>query len=183
MWESLRAWLGGDDNARGALVENLTRLGFRDGGVAHRLRGLTDQSLTTEMAFGSLRKLLGLLSEVPDPDAGLIDFERFVQGAGARVELFQFLDGNPRAIEILVRLFATSRYLTETVLRNPESLHELTRHRRLAEMRSREEFLNDALTHVAAAPDFNARMDALRRYQRWELLRIGACDAFGLIDL
>ena len=42
MWESLRAWLGGDDNARGALVENLTRLGFRDGGVAHRLRGLTD---------------------------------------------------------------------------------------------------------------------------------------------
>ena len=183
MWESLRAWLGGDDNARGALVENLTRLGFRDGGVAHRLRGLTDQSLTTEMAFGSLRKLLGLLSEVPDPDAGLIDFERFVQGAGDRVELFQFLDGNPRAIEILVRLFATSRYLTETVLRNPESLHELTRHRRLAEMRSREEFLNDALTHVAAAPDFNARMDALRRYQRWELLRIGACDAFGLIDL
>ncbi len=183
MWESLRAWLDGDDNARSAMVENLIRLGFQGGGVADRLRGLTDQSLTAEMVFGCLRKLLGLLSEVPDPDAGLIDFERFVQGAGDRVELFQFLDGNPRSIEMLVRLFATSRYLTETVLRNPESLRELTRHRRLAEMRSREEFLNDALSQVAAAPDFNARMDALRRYQRWELLRIGACDAFGLIDL
>ncbi len=183
MWESLRAWLNGDENARSAMVENLIRLGFRDGGAAHRLRGLTDQSLSTEMVFGILRKLLGLLSEVPDPDAGLIDFERFVQGAGDRVELFQFLDGNPRAIEMLVRLFATSRYLTETVLRNPDSLRELTRHRRLAELKSREEFLNDALSQVASAPDFPARMDALRRFQRWELLRIGACDAFGLIDL
>ena len=183
MWESLREWLDGDDNARGVLIENLNRLGFRDERVTHRLRGLVDQSLSTVMAIGCLRKLLGLLSEVPDPDAGLIDFERFVQGAGDRVELFQFLDGNPRAIEMLVRLFATSRYLTETVLRNPDSLRELTRHRRLAELKSREEFLNDALSQVASAPDFPARMDALRRYQRWELLRIGACDAFGLIDL
>ena len=183
MWESLREWLDGDDNARGVLIENLHRLGFRDERVTHRLRGLVDKSLSTVMAIGCLRKLLGLLGEVPDPDAGLIDFERFVQAADDRVELFQFFDENPRAIEMLVRLFATSRYLTETVLRNPDSLRELTRHRRLAELKSREEFLNDALSQVASAPDFTARMDALRRFQRWELLRIGACDAFGLIDL
>ncbi len=183
MWESLREWLDGDDNARGVLIENLHRLGFRDESVVNRLRGMVDKSLSTVMAMGCLRKLLGLLGEVPDPDAGLIDFERFVQGAGDRVELFQFFDENPRAIEMLVRLFATSRYLTETVLRNPDSLRELTRHRRLAELKSREEFLNDALSQVASAPDFTARMDALRRFQRWELLRIGACDAFGLIDL
>ena len=26
------------------------------------------------------------------------------------------------------------------------------------------------------------KLDALRRYQHWELLRIGACDSFGLLD-
>ncbi len=183
MWESLRAWLKGDEDARGPLVENLSRIGFRAASAANRLRGLVGESLSADQAIGSLRKLLGLLGDAPDPDAGLIDFERFVLRAGDRVELFQFLDENPRAIEVLVRLFTSSRYLTETVLRYPETLRELTRHRRLAELKSREEFLETALSQVVSAPDFAARMDALRRYQRWELLRIGACDAFGLIDL
>ena len=183
MWESLRAWLNGDEEARGTLVENLSRIGFQDSGAADRLRGLVGESLSAGQAIGSLRKFLGLLGDANDPDSGLIDFERFVLQAGDRGELFQFLDENPRAIEVLVRLFTSSRYLTETVLRYPETLRELTRHRRLAELKSREEFLETALSQVVSAPDFAARMDALRRYQRWELLRIGACDAFGLIDL
>ena len=166
------------------MVERLTRLGFREAvGAASRLRGLIDAKLTANLAANSLHKLIGLLSEVADPDAGLIDFERFVQRASDRGQLFQFLDDNPRAIEILVRLFASSRYLTETVLRNPQTLRELTRHRRLADLKSREEFLDGALSVVGSAPNNAMRLDALRRFQRWELLRIGACDAFGLIDL
>ncbi len=180
----LRSLLDGDEAARGAMAERLTRLGFGEAvGAASRLRGLIDSTLTADLAANSLHKLIGLLSEIADPDAGLIDFERFVQRANDRAELFQFLDDNPRAIEVLVRVFASSRYLTETVLRNPQTLRELTRHRRLADLKSREEFLNGALSVVGSAPDNAARLDALRRFQRWELLRIGACDAFGLIDL
>jgi [glutamine synthetase] adenylyltransferase / [glutamine synthetase]-adenylyl-L-tyrosine phosphorylase len=197
MWEALRAWLNGDDSVREALFQSLSRLGFQNDAAVDRLRRLIDpsqsQSVTgsrlespvvlSDQVFWTLRKLIGLLAEVADPDGGLSDFERYAQGAGDRAELFHFLDENPRAIEILVRLFSTSRYLTETVLRNPDSLRELTRHRRLAELKSREEFLDGALSQVASAPDYAARLDVLRRYQRWELLRIGACDAFGLIDL
>ena len=184
MLAKMKPLLDGDETARGEITERLTRLGFRDAvGAASRLRGLTDLQLTSDLAENSLYKLIGLLSEVADPDAGLIDFERFVQRATNRAELFQFLDDNPRAIEVLVRLFASSRYLTDTVLRNPQTLRELTRHRRLADLKSREEFLNGALSVVGSAPNNAARLDALRRFQRWELLRIGACDAFGLIDL
>ena len=184
MLAGLRSLLDGDEAARGAMVERLARLGFRDAvDAVNRLRGLIDARLTADLAANSLHKLIGLLSEVADPNAGLIDFERFVQQAADRVELFQFLDDNPRAIEVLVRLFASSRYLTETVLRYPETLRELTRHRRLADLKSREEFLDGALSVVGQARDNASRLDALRRFQRWELLRIGACDAFGLIDL
>lgn len=166
------------------MVERLTKLGFRDAvGAANRLRGLIDSKLTAALAANGLHKLIGLLSEIADPDAGMIDFERFVRQAADRVELFQFLDDNPRAIDVLVRLFASSRYLTETVLRYPQTLRELTRHRRLADLKSREEFLDGALSVVGQARDNASRLDALRRFQRWELLRIGACDAFGLIDL
>ncbi len=184
MLAGMRTLFDGDEAARGALVERLTRVGFREAvGAASRLCGLIDARLTADLAADSLHKLIGLLSEVADPDAGLIDFERFVRRATDRVELFQFLDDNPRAIEVLVRLFASSRYLTETVLRNPQTLRELTRHRRLADLKSRNEFLEGALSVVGSAPDNASRLDALRRFQRWELLRIGACDAFGLIDL
>ena len=184
MLAELRSLLDGDEAARGVMAERLTRLGFREAvGASSRLRGLIDSTLTADFAANSLHKLIGLLSEVADPDAGLIDFERFVQRASDRGQLFQFLDDNPRAIEVLVRLFASSRYLTETILRNPQTLRELIRHRRLADLKSREEFLDGALSVVGSAPDNASRLDALRRFQRWELLRIGACDAFGLIDL
>ena len=103
----LRSLLDGDEAARGAMAERLTRLGFGEAvGAASRLRGLIDSTLTADLAANSLHKLIGLLSEIADPDAGLIDFERFVQRANDRAELFQFLDDNPRAIEVLVRVFA-----------------------------------------------------------------------------
>ena len=125
MLAELRSLLDGDEAARGVMAERLTRLGFREAvGAASRLRGLIDLRLTPDLAENSLHKLIGLLSEIADPDAGLIDFERFVQRATDRAGLFQFLDDNPRAIEVLVRLFASSRYLTETVLRYPQTLRE-----------------------------------------------------------
>lgn len=184
MQSFLSSLVNGDAAAQSTIIERLERMGFRDANAAaKRLRGFFDGADPQDIVVACLHKMVGLLSEVADPDAGLIEFEGFVRRTSDRGQLFQFLDDNPRAIDILVRLFAHSRYLTETVSRDPQTLRELIRHRRLADLKSREDFLEGALSVVGAAPDHAARLDALRRFQRWELLRIGLCDAFGLIDL
>ena len=140
-----------------------------------------------------LPPLLSALAGAPAPDAGLVNFERFVRAAAARDRrsadggpphaLFDYLAAHPRAVEILVRLFVGSQYLTDILIRNPDYLRRLTEHRRLPAFKSREDFLTEALSMADGHPTPAARLDGLRRYQHWELLRIGACDTFGLLDL
>ncbi len=132
--------------------------------------------------------LLAALAGAPAPDAGLVNFERFVRAAAARTDkpphaLFDYLAAHPRAVEILVRLFVGSQYLTDILIRNPDYLRRLTEHRQLPAYKSREDFLTEALSMADGQPTPAARLDGLRRYQHWELLRIGACDTFGLLDL
>lgn len=183
MLQTLRQTLKGDKTADAAFHDHLALLGFRDpAAIAERTRGLVGPDVS-EDAAESLFKLITLLSDSADPAAGLGDFERFVQRVADRGALFQFLRENPRAVEMLVRLFTSSRYLTETLLRNPDSLRELIQHRQLADLKSREEFLEEAIAFAATTVGPIAHLNALRRFQRYEILRIGACDLFGLIDL
>lgn len=162
----------------------LTAVGFADRQKArHRLESLCDDE-TCRVALGDcLPMLMAALSETATPDGSLINFERYVQSVGDRRDLFRYLAANPRAVEILVKLFVGSQFLTEILLKNPDYLERLTLHKRLAEFKYREQFFFEACGAAAGAGDLAAQFDALRRYQKWELLRIGACDSFGLFDL
>lgn len=152
---------------------------FRDARqAADRLTTLS----STENSAECLSRFLRAIVDMAEADELLVDFQRYVQRCGDRSEVYQFLIDNPRAIEMLVKLFAGSRYLTETLLRDPDALRQLVQHRLLADLKSREEFIEAALQAARNATSFSAKQDALRRFQRSELLRIGVCDAFGLVD-
>ena len=127
--------------------------------------------------------LLIALSDAATPDASLLNFERYVQCVADRTVLLRYLASKPRAVEILVKLFVGSQFLTEILLRNPDYLEKLTNHKQLADIKSRAHFVAEAAEAAGGGPNRGAARRASRRYQRWELLRIGACDAFGLFDL
>ena len=63
--------------------------------------------------------------EAADPDRVIASLERFVARFGDGLPMLNFLAGNPRAVEILVALFAGSQFLTEILLRNPEFFERL----------------------------------------------------------
>jgi glutamate-ammonia-ligase adenylyltransferase len=130
-----------------------------------------------------LAALLRLLPESANPDQAIVQFSRFVQGVPDRAKLFKFLQHTPRAIEILLRLFVASQFLAEILIANPDYVTPLTQHQKLAELKSRQQFFSEAIASIGSAQDETVQLDALRRFQRWELLRIGACDAFGIVDL
>src|SRR5579862_4154134 len=162
----------------------LSAAGFADSEMAlRRLREIAVDSSSRDALAGVLPLLLVALSDAATPDASLVNFERYVQCVPNRVELLRYLASKPRAVEILVKLFVGSQFLTEILLRNPDYLEKLTNHKRIAEFKSRQQFCAEAREAADGARHLEAKLDALRRYQRWELLRIGACDAFGLLDL
>ncbi len=165
-------------------LELLRNVGFADPEQAlQRIQRLPTSPTSREALAASLPALLVALSDAVMPDGSLVNFERFVQSVSDQEQILECLASNPRAVEILVKLFVGSQFLTEILLRNPEYLEQLTQHRRLADMKSRDQFLAEARTQIEPLPTVKEKLDGLRRFQHWELLRIGACDSFGLFDL
>lgn len=167
-----------------ALCEPLGRLGFADPQAAQRsIRRLVAAPAHREKFLDFSAHLFAALAGAGSPDRVLATFERFIYSAQDTDVVYRFLASRPRAVETLVRLFSGSQFLAEILLRNPEYFERLVELRRLAQPKSSERLLSEARAALAAHSSPIEQLDALRRFQRWELLRIGACDLLDLFDL
>ncbi len=162
----------------------LTGAGFADWKAAdrclHRLAAMPGQRKALARI---LDHLLQALSNAADADRVLIDIERFAQNYKSELPLLPYLQEYPRAIEVLVTLFSGSRFLAEILLRTPEQFERLVEHKRLAQLKGVDELSAEAQAMLISIESIPDRLDALRGYQRQELLRIGTCDLLGLFDL
>jgi [glutamine synthetase] adenylyltransferase / [glutamine synthetase]-adenylyl-L-tyrosine phosphorylase len=141
-----------------------------------RMESRDQQGLTAIFSF-----LMAALKSAADPDRSLVNFERFMEGFGP--ELFTELEENPRVIEILITLFSASPFLTEILLRTPDALELLKNRQVLTERKTIEQFQHEAISTARSFETEAEKLDALRRYQRRQLLRIGTNDFLGLYDL
>lgn len=121
------------------------------------------------------------LSDAADPDRSLVHFERLVDAFGA--SLFSDLQENPRLVEILVTLFSTSPFLTEILLGTPDAIRLLGERKLLTERKTVDQFQSEGQAAWQSKKEYLDRLNALRRYQRRELLRIGVSDFLDLFDL
>jgi len=128
-----------------------------------------------------LPHLLTALAEAAAPDQVLLHLGRLAANAADGPAFYHYLAENPRAVEILVTLFAGSQFLTEILMRNPDYLRVLVAHNELTQPKSLDQFCADARACTLEGPA--PSLDALKRFQRWELLRIGACDLLDAFDL
>jgi len=228
--EMLFAWLNGKNriesgSAAAALLTPageftptlatlLRDLGFEDlPGAWQHFQSLCETEAQRALCYQFFPALLYAFLEAATPDGSLLNFLRFIQSVPDRDQLFATLAHRPRTVEILVKLFVGSQYLTEILLRNPHYLNQLAEQKRLAEFKSREEFIRQCRQQTATVQDvaepqrppvlWESRengqresprswleqagdaeiMNHLRQFQQWELLRLAACDKFGLMDL
>jgi glutamate-ammonia-ligase adenylyltransferase len=135
-------------------------------------------------AFEALQPhLLTTLASSADPDRALTNFERFFTNSKDPAAVAQRLAGNQRAVEILVTLFTGSQFLSEILLRNPEYFDLFTHPSRLTKLQTSEKYTSQAMSTLSPGLSPVEQLDSLRRYQRGELLRIGASDLLNLVDL
>ncbi len=123
-----------------------------------------------------------LLKEVISPLLFLNATCEFVRATPNPQDAFKLFTESPRSLDLLGRFSSGSPFLTQVLLRNPDSLGLLARHRRIAELKSREQFVSEAQEFLAGEGG-NFPLRALRQFQRREQLRIGMCDIFGLFSL
>ncbi|MCR9202537.1 MAG: glutamine synthetase adenylyltransferase [Planctomycetaceae bacterium] len=129
------------------------------------------------------KTLKRIFLEAPFPNVVVEAVDTFVHRCDSPGEAFELFRETPRSLEVLARLSCGSPFLTQTLMDQPDALRQLTTERRTAAMKSREDFLEDAQLAVADCSTNEEKLRTLRQIQRREILRIGMCDAFGLLDL
>lgn len=127
--------------------------------------------------------LLRVLREAPLRDIVLGVVEQFIRNASEQFNPYEMFEQTPRALDVLARVACGSPFLTQTLLADPACLTSLTTGGRTAEMKSRDQFVSEAEAAISVGATRRQNLTELRRFQRREMLRIGMCDAFGLLDL
>ncbi len=171
--------------------EWLTSLGFLEPQVARaRLAHVLEAMPEPQAAQAFLNSLVSGLAVAANPERVLLQIERFVERIAGTPDLLHFATADPRRAEMLVTLFAGSQVLAEILLARPEYFDELIhaqtdprRPQRLEQQRTAVEMHQLARDAIGVVSSFEQRIDGLRRVQRREMLRIGACDLLGLWDL
>lgn len=130
-----------------------------------------------------------LLAQVPDPDEALNYLERYLRDASPRV--MSALERSPAALHYLLVLFSYSRFLSETLVQQPELILWLHRSSgrtgvpvdpRLERIKSPED-LHEEFARFEATSFDQPPAVALARFKRREYLRITLRDVLNLATL
>jgi glutamate-ammonia-ligase adenylyltransferase len=127
--------------------------------------------------------LLDEISRLPDPDLALRNLADFVSAVGARTSFLSLLEQHPATRRVLLRLFASSSYLSSLFIRHPDMLDTLVRSDLAHLRRSREELEQDLSGLISASADFEAKLDTIRTFRHQEFLRIAIADVAGDLEL
>jgi glutamate-ammonia-ligase adenylyltransferase len=162
----------------------LTPYGFTDCPRADaNIQAMAGEPRSREILAGLLYDLLDAVADTADPDQALTHWERFLQTAGSRVQVLQYLSSARRMLHLLCTLFGNSPYLAQTLIRDALLVYWLAEEQVLTRRPSRLELhraLTAMLRNVAA---LELKLEALRRFKRREMLRIGVGDLLRLTSV
>lgn len=162
----------------------LEALGYADPATALRhIEALTSGvSRRAAIQRTLLPVMLGWFADAPDPDAGLLGFRQVSDALGGTPWYLRLLRDELAAAERAARLLASSRYVTELLLRAPEAVAILADDTELAP-RPYRALESEALAAVRHHDDADEAVAAVRAVRRRELLRIAVADLLAMWDV
>ncbi len=108
--------------------------------------------------------------------------EAFMAAIGAKYEFYALLAENSKVIELLVRIFSASAFLSRFLVEHPENIELLLSAELNRPVKTRDELYLELEDLLEGAEDYEARLNAMRRFRNNEVMRIGVNDIFGAID-
>ncbi len=126
-----------------------------------------------------LVQLLTAVSETANPDLALTAWERFLSGLN-RNQLFEYLASAPRILHLLCGIFGNSAWMAQTLVRDPMLVYWLAEEQALSRRPSRRDLEQALQALLANVTSMELKLEALRRFRRREMLRIGVRDLLKL---
>jgi glutamate-ammonia-ligase adenylyltransferase len=122
------------------------------------------------------------LAAAAKPDEALAQFDRFLAGLPAGVQLFSLFEANPQLTQLIVDIAATAPALAQHLSRNSGVFDAVLGGSFFGEWPGLEGLQAEADGVLKAAPDYEAQLIALRRWAKEWHFRIGVHLLRGLID-
>ena len=153
----------------------LRSCGLTDLSKAHgNLLRIASTNITLDLVADIADQLAEHLPRLSDPDMALNNLDRFLASARNPLSLATLFERDREALAILLQIFSTSQYLSDTLLTDEEA-YDLLRMTE-GEPVARELIVQELTSEVAVLGDERLVMAALRRFKRRELLRISYGD-------
>ncbi|MGA8986987.1 bifunctional [glutamine synthetase] adenylyltransferase/[glutamine synthetase]-adenylyl-L-tyrosine phosphorylase [Aeromicrobium sp.] len=167
-----------------AAEQRLTALGFIDpkGAMAHIQALTSGLSRRAAIQKSLLPAMLAWFAESPDPDAGLLAFRKISEGLGETHWYLRKLRDEGEGAEQLAHVLSSSRYVTELILRAPDSVALLGDDSGLRPL-ERDRLRTEVDLAASRHKDPQDAIRAVRRVRRRELSRIGIADVLGRLDI
>lgn len=162
----------------------LRALGFTDPrGALKHIEALTSGvSRRASIQRSLLPAMLQWFAESPSPDAGLLAFRRISEGLGSTHWYLRKLRDESQGAEQLARVIASSRYVSDLIIRAPDSV-ALFGDESAAAVHDRERLVNEMQLAARRHDDPREAVRAIRRIRRRELSRVGIFDLLGQLDV
>ena len=169
--ETLRQYLD-DSYAAGVW---LCRLGIVDAKRAFgNIQAIANAGIPPDLLAVICSQLERHLPSCADPDMALNNLERFIGAARNPLAIGTFFERDSHALPTLLQIFATSQYLSDLLVMDPEGFDLL----RLTEGQpvAREALVEELAAEIAVLEHESVVLRALRRFKRRETLRIAYGD-------
>ncbi|TDW41246.1 glutamate-ammonia-ligase adenylyltransferase [Roseinatronobacter bogoriensis subsp. barguzinensis] len=126
--------------------------------------------------------ILTKLHDAADPEAALVQFDRFLSGLPAGVQLFSLFEANPQLIDLIVDICATSPRLAAYLSRNAAVFDAVIGGGFFAQWPGTPELHRQLADRLAQIDDYERQLDAARIWAREWHFRVGVHHLRGLID-
>lgn len=151
--------------------------------AAANLQSMAGDSHQRRQLADILPSLLEAIERTADPDQALNHWERWLASGVSRSAVLEYLRSAPRMLYLVSAIFGNSDALAFTLVRDPLLLYWLAQQNVLSTAPTRagmERTIRHSLESVAAT---ELKLNALRRFHRREMLRIGVRDLLRLADV
>jgi glutamate-ammonia-ligase adenylyltransferase len=166
--------------AKPTALKLLRAHGFRDAATAqmvmHRLRADDLQRRALAKIFPHLARSCAASA---DPDRALVNFERLVSALPNPGLFYHYLQEAPDRLDLLMKVFAHSQALSDTLARNAAYFHFLIAPETLRAPREKAWMAAELSRLLLPARLPADKYDVVRRFRRRETLRIGVRDLVG----
>jgi len=162
-------------------LATLARMGFRDSvHISAAIRGwhhgrirATRSARARELLTKLVPVLLPALAQTVDPDAAFAQFDRFVTNLPAGVQLFSLLLARPDLLALIATVVGSAPRLAQHLSRAPATLDALIDADFLHTLPRRAMLDAQLKEQMARATGYEAALDAVRRFAKEQVFRVG----------